>query len=158
MSMRCDVDEEDDADLSTVWVTGPHHAYNFSTRMEQGPFRPGYSISQTINLAVCSNRVSRLQATIEAHAHLTTSLERSRGKRKCSSVFVPWTFQHVKNYHVHAAAGQMPPSSTYANAAPVYVTPTMWQEAVASSIPDGLKRRWDDNASITDQSMYKRAR
>jgi hypothetical protein len=60
--------------------------------------------------------------------------------------------------HVHAAAGQMPPSSTYANAAPVYVTPTMWQEAVASSIPDGLKRRWDDNASITDQSMYKRAR
>jgi len=60
--------------------------------------------------------------------------------------------------NVHAVPGQMPPASTYGNAAPVYVTPSMWQEAVASSLPDGLKRRWDDNASMGDQSMYKRAR
>ncbi|KAI4617809.1 hypothetical protein J4E83_006141 [Alternaria metachromatica] len=60
--------------------------------------------------------------------------------------------------NVHAVPGQMPPASTYGNTAPVYVTPTMWQEAVASSLPDGLKRRWDDNASMGDQSMYKRAR
>ena len=60
--------------------------------------------------------------------------------------------------NVHTVPGQMPPASTYANAAPVYVTPTMWQEAVASSLPDGLKRRWDDNTSMGDQSMYKRAR
>ncbi|KAL7778992.1 hypothetical protein CFE70_008495 [Pyrenophora teres f. teres 0-1] len=60
--------------------------------------------------------------------------------------------------NVHGPPGQMPPSSTYANAAPVYVTPTMWQEAVASSLPDGLKRRWDGNSAMADQSMYKRAR
>lgn len=60
--------------------------------------------------------------------------------------------------HVHGPPGQMPPSSTYSNpAAPVYVTPTMWQEAVQSSMPDGLKRRWDGNA-MADQSMYKRSR
>ncbi|EUC37413.1 hypothetical protein COCCADRAFT_85714 [Bipolaris zeicola 26-R-13] len=59
--------------------------------------------------------------------------------------------------HIHAASGQMPPSSTYSNPAPVYVTPTMWQEAVTSSLPDGLKRRWDGN-SMPDQSMYKRSR
>ncbi|KAF1837461.1 hypothetical protein BDW02DRAFT_491313 [Decorospora gaudefroyi] len=61
--------------------------------------------------------------------------------------------------NVHGPQGQMPPSSTYANAAPVYVTPTMWQEAVASSLPDGLKRRWDHNSpSMGDQAIYKRAR
>lgn len=61
--------------------------------------------------------------------------------------------------NVHGPPGQMPPSSTYGNAAPAYVTPTMWQEAVASSFPDGsMKRRWDGNPSMGDQSMYKRAR
>ena len=61
--------------------------------------------------------------------------------------------------NIHGPPSQMPPSSTYGNAAPVYVTPTMWQEAVASSLPDGLKRRWDNNnPSMADQSMYKRAR
>ncbi|KAF2750916.1 hypothetical protein M011DRAFT_187759 [Sporormia fimetaria CBS 119925] len=40
-----------------------------------------------------------------------------------------------------------------------FVTPTMWQEVVASSFPDNLKRRWDSgNASMADQTIYKRAR
>lgn len=51
-----------------------------------------------------------------------------------------------------------PPASTYAPAAAPYITPTMWQEVVASSFQDGLKRRWDHGAAPMDQSMYKRAR
>ncbi|CAO2656691.1 Nn.00g054940.m01.CDS01 [Neocucurbitaria sp. VM-36] len=59
---------------------------------------------------------------------------------------------------IHGTPSQLP-SSTYSGANPSYVTPTMWQEVVASSFPDGLKRRWDHgNPSMTDQSMYKRAR
>ncbi|KAH7123954.1 hypothetical protein B0J11DRAFT_435570 [Dendryphion nanum] len=54
---------------------------------------------------------------------------------------------------------QLPPSTSYATPNVPYVTPTMWQEVVASSFPDGLKRRWDpSSAGMVDQSMYKRAR
>lgn len=60
---------------------------------------------------------------------------------------------------IHGTPSQLPPSSSYASANPSYVTPTMWQEVVASSFPDGLKRRWDHgNPSMADQSMYKRSR
>ena len=59
---------------------------------------------------------------------------------------------------IQGTPGQLPPSSSYA-ANPSYVTPTMWQEVVASSFQDGLKRRWDQgSSSMVDQSMYKRAR
>jgi len=52
------------------------------------------------------------------------------------------------------------PTSSYATPGATYVTPTMWQEVVASSFPgDGLKRRWDHGAApMVDQSMYKRTR
>jgi hypothetical protein len=54
---------------------------------------------------------------------------------------------------------QLPASSSYPAPNTTYVTPTMWQEVVASSFPDGLKRRWDHgNTGMVDQSMYKRAR
>lgn len=60
---------------------------------------------------------------------------------------------------IQGTPGHMPPSSSYASANPSYVTPTMWQEVVASSFQDGLKRRWDQgSSSMVDQSMYKRSR
>lgn len=59
---------------------------------------------------------------------------------------------------IHRTTSQMPPSA-YATPSTSYVTPTMWQEVVASSFGDGLKRRWDQGtSSMVDQSMYKRAR
>jgi hypothetical protein len=58
---------------------------------------------------------------------------------------------------LQSAQAQLPPSTSYANGP--YVTPTMWQDVVASSFPDSLKRRWDGgNAPMVDSSMYKRAR
>jgi hypothetical protein len=73
------------------------------------------------------------------------------------------------NYHLPTASpqssvmqgapSQLPPSSGYPSTNPSYVTPSMWQEVVASSFSDGLKRRWDHgNTSMQDQQMYKRAR
>jgi hypothetical protein len=73
------------------------------------------------------------------------------------------------NYHLtstspqsnimQGAPSQMPPSSGYPSTNPSYVTPSMWQEVVASSFSDGLKRRWDHGStSMSDQQMYKRAR
>jgi hypothetical protein len=60
---------------------------------------------------------------------------------------------------MQGAPNQLPPSSGFPSTNPSYVTPSMWQEVVASSFPDGLKRRWDHgSASIPDQQMYKRAR
>ncbi|KAF1997470.1 hypothetical protein P154DRAFT_280960 [Amniculicola lignicola CBS 123094] len=57
------------------------------------------------------------------------------------------------------APPQLPPSSSYATPNVPYVTPTMWQEVVASSFPDSLKRRWDHgNPQMVDQAMYKRPR
>lgn len=74
-----------------------------------------------------------------------------------------------QNYHipttspqsntVHGPPSQVPPASSFPSTNPTYVTPTMWQEVVASSFSDGLKRRWDHgNTSMPDQTMYKRAR
>ena len=61
--------------------------------------------------------------------------------------------------NMHGTPGQLVSSSTYPVTNPSFVTPTMWQEVVASSFPDGLKRRWDHgNQSMADASMYKRAR
>ncbi|KAF1975677.1 hypothetical protein BU23DRAFT_66258 [Bimuria novae-zelandiae CBS 107.79] len=58
-----------------------------------------------------------------------------------------------------AASSQIPATTTFAPPAATYVTPTMWQEVVASSFQDGLKRRWDHGqAPMIDQSIYKRAR
>ncbi|KAF2187865.1 hypothetical protein K469DRAFT_109109 [Zopfia rhizophila CBS 207.26] len=52
---------------------------------------------------------------------------------------------------LQSAQSQLPP--------PTYVTPSMWQEVVASSFGDNLKRRWDHgSAPMMDGSMYKRAR
>jgi hypothetical protein len=60
---------------------------------------------------------------------------------------------------LQSAQSQLPVSSSYTTPNASYVTPTMWQEVVASSFSDGLKRRWDHgNAAMVDQSMYKRAR
>ncbi|KAF2013414.1 hypothetical protein BU24DRAFT_349768 [Aaosphaeria arxii CBS 175.79] len=54
--------------------------------------------------------------------------------------------------------GQLP-SSGYATPSVNYVTPTMWQEVVASSFSDNLKRRWDHgNTGMIDTTMYKRSR
>lgn len=54
---------------------------------------------------------------------------------------------------------QIPASASYATPSMPYVTPTMWQEVVASSFPDNLKRRWDHgNQPMVDPAMYKRAR
>jgi len=59
---------------------------------------------------------------------------------------------------MHGTPSQMP-ASAYATPNTSYVTPTMWQEVVASSFGDGMKRRWDQGTpSMVDQSMYKRAR
>ena len=51
--------------------------------------------------------------------------------------------------HVSPQAGglsstqsQVPTTTTFATPTATYVTPTMWQEVVASSFQDGLKRRW----------------
>ncbi|KAL5412073.1 hypothetical protein PMIN04_010030 [Paraphaeosphaeria minitans] len=58
-----------------------------------------------------------------------------------------------------SAQSQVPATTTFATPTATYVTPTMWQEVVASSFQDGLKRRWDHGqAPMIDQSMYKRAR
>lgn len=58
-----------------------------------------------------------------------------------------------------ATQTHIPATTTFATPAATYVTPTMWQEVVASSFQDGLKRRWDHGqAPMVDQSMYKRAR
>ncbi|KAH7087183.1 hypothetical protein FB567DRAFT_443471 [Paraphoma chrysanthemicola] len=73
------------------------------------------------------------------------------------------------NYHLSSASpqsstlqgthGQLPTTSGYPSTNASYVTPTMWQEVVATTFSDGLKRRWDPgNSSMADQQMYKRAR
>jgi hypothetical protein len=73
------------------------------------------------------------------------------------------------NYHLPSTSpqanvmqgtpSQLPPSSGYPSTNPSYVTPSMWQEVVASSFSDGLKRRWDHGStSMPEQQMYKRAR
>ncbi|KAJ4404378.1 hypothetical protein N0V91_005899 [Didymella pomorum] len=60
---------------------------------------------------------------------------------------------------IQGPPSQLPPTSSYAAANPSYVTPTMWQEVVASSFQPGVKRGWDQgSSSMVDQSMYKRAR
>ncbi|OSS49817.1 hypothetical protein B5807_06060 [Epicoccum nigrum] len=60
---------------------------------------------------------------------------------------------------IQGTPGQLPPASSYAAANPSYVTPTMWQEVVASSFQPGVKRGWDQgSSSMVDQSMYKRTR
>lgn len=60
---------------------------------------------------------------------------------------------------IQGAPGHLPPSSSYAATNPSYVTPTMWQEVVASSFQQGVKRGWEQgSSSMVDQSMYKRAR
>ncbi|KAJ4985998.1 hypothetical protein SVAN01_08476 [Stagonosporopsis vannaccii] len=60
---------------------------------------------------------------------------------------------------IQGTPGHLPPSSSYAAANPSYVTPTMWQEVVASSFQPGAKRGWEQGGpSVVDQSMYKRAR
>ncbi|KAF2277497.1 uncharacterized protein EI97DRAFT_375360 [Westerdykella ornata] len=61
--------------------------------------------------------------------------------------------------NLQGAQPQLAPATGYPAPNTSYVTPTMWQEVVASSFPDNLKRRWDQgNPGLTDQSMYKRAR
>ncbi|KAF1949084.1 hypothetical protein CC80DRAFT_280963 [Byssothecium circinans] len=61
--------------------------------------------------------------------------------------------------HPNIQNPQIPTSSAYAAPNAAYVTPTMWQEVVASSYPEGLKRRWDTgNPAMVDHSVYKRAR
>ncbi|KAF2874933.1 hypothetical protein BDV95DRAFT_487038 [Massariosphaeria phaeospora] len=70
---------------------------------------------------------------------------------------LPNTSPHSNS--LQSAHPQLPPSSNYAASNVPYVTPTMWQEVVQQSFPDGLKRRWDHgHPSMVDQSMYKRAR
>ncbi|KAF2736632.1 hypothetical protein EJ04DRAFT_533529 [Polyplosphaeria fusca] len=60
---------------------------------------------------------------------------------------------------IQGTPSQIPASASYATQSMPYVTPTMWQEVVASSFPDNLKRRWDQgNPPMVDQTMYKRAR
>ncbi|KAL5116257.1 hypothetical protein ACEQ8H_005815 [Pleosporales sp. CAS-2024a] len=60
---------------------------------------------------------------------------------------------------VMQGASQLPTSSGYPSTNPSYVTPSMWQEVVASSFSEGLKRRWDHGStSMADAQMYKRAR
>jgi hypothetical protein len=57
-----------------------------------------------------------------------------------------------------SAQSQVPATTAFAAPTATYVTPTMWQEVVASSFQDGMKRRWDHGqAPMIDQSMYKRA-
>jgi len=51
---------------------------------------------------------------------------------------------HASNMQLPAAAVQAPTSS-YTPAG--YVTPSMWQDVVASSFGDGMKRRWDYGGS-----------
>ncbi|KAF2836339.1 hypothetical protein M501DRAFT_940292 [Patellaria atrata CBS 101060] len=67
---------------------------------------------------------------------------------------LPQTSQ-VQNLHA-----QLPPPVSYATPTNPYVTPSMWQDVVASSFGDGLKRRWDyGNHGIMDQGqMSKRPR
>ncbi|KAF2756715.1 hypothetical protein EJ05DRAFT_518180 [Pseudovirgaria hyperparasitica] len=53
---------------------------------------------------------------------------------------------------------QLPPPVSYATQSSAFVTPSMWQDAVASSFPD-LKRRWDysGNQGVIDHgNMSKR--
>ncbi|OCK81236.1 hypothetical protein K432DRAFT_295954 [Lepidopterella palustris CBS 459.81] len=55
---------------------------------------------------------------------------------------------------------QLPPPVSYAAPNAPYVTPSMWQDVVASSFGDGLKRRWDyGNPGMMDQAQaLKRSR
>ncbi|KAH6638458.1 hypothetical protein C7974DRAFT_306488 [Boeremia exigua] len=60
---------------------------------------------------------------------------------------------------IQGTPGHLPPASSYPTTNPSYVTPTMWQEVVASSFQPGSKRGWDQGgAAVVDQSMYKRSR
>ncbi|KAF2088112.1 hypothetical protein K490DRAFT_40420 [Saccharata proteae CBS 121410] len=77
----------------------------------------------------------------------------------------PGNYYHASSVSPHtqqipSVPAQLPPPPvTYATAAP-YVTPSMWQDVVASSFSDGLKRRWDyGSAGMMDQGgQSKRAR
>jgi hypothetical protein len=51
--------------------------------------------------------------------------------------------------------GQTPSASTNAEATPVNVTPTMWQEAVSSSISEDPKPRRDDNSYLKELWQYQ---
>ncbi|KAJ9668940.1 hypothetical protein H2201_000766 [Coniosporium apollinis] len=54
---------------------------------------------------------------------------------------------------------QVSPPVTYTPQSASYVTPSMWQEVVASSFGDGLKRRWDyGGAGIMDQGQGAKRR
>jgi hypothetical protein len=50
----------------------------------------------------------------------------------------------------------LPPPTSYATPPPGYVTPTMWQDVVASSFSDGFKRRWDYDNQAAMVQMAKR--
>ncbi|KAF2203750.1 hypothetical protein GQ43DRAFT_366107 [Delitschia confertaspora ATCC 74209] len=60
---------------------------------------------------------------------------------------------------ISSAQSQIPAAASYATPSNSYVTPTMWQEVVASSFGGGLKRGWDyGNASVDQPQMHKRVR
>ena len=49
----------------------------------------------------------------------------------------------ARHSEIQDISGQFLPASNYAATNPSYVTPTMWQEAVASSFQPGVERKWD---------------
>jgi len=74
------------------------------------------------------------------------------------------TYQQLPPVSPHSgglqgAPSQLPAATSYpAPGMAPFVSPAMWQEAVASSFPDN-KRRWDHSSQpVVDSSMYKRAR
>jgi hypothetical protein len=48
------------------------------------------------------------------------------------------------------------PQNSYPTDALEYVSPTMWQDAVASSFGDGLKRNWDYSSGATQMAKRQR--
>lgn len=59
---------------------------------------------------------------------------------------------------IQGMQANLPPPTSYAAPAPGYVTPTMWQDVVANSFSDGLKRRWDYGNQAAMAQMAKRQR
>jgi hypothetical protein len=56
---------------------------------------------------------------------------------------------------IRGLPGQLPPASSYADADRSYVTPTMWQEVVASSFQPGVKRGWSEIPFDSDEDYGK---
>ena len=106
----------------------------------------------------------------------TMSVPAGSMSQQSPTMYTPPPISHQDLPHLHDAMQQhaqfqlpsnMPPlpqiqpplPTSYASTGHHFVSPSMWQETVASTYdPHGLKRRWDTGGSSYDQQQVKRPR